>query len=744
MQNQPNNPTEQQVNEDKNSDQKQQQDQNNEQLKQLQNETSDIKQNDIQVVEEDEQDNEPSNQSTYSDKQYFEDEDKTDFSTQANTDQAHEDQYFPKQAYSTRKIPVQKIKKFEQALLEAFVKEFNVQFTTLREAYIHYKQNKLITQNNTKRKNTKLQMKQIAQYCDLDLITCYNLLKNIEKQLEKWDQSIKDNISQKITELLNQEPELTLVQLKQQILLEFKIKEQVSKNYREINLYINGQIQLLKQVKSPEIKTQNRLLNQKIMKQQNKLQKSCGITIQMIKSADETDNSDDDVLISHLTVNRNLQPIQLEFTQAVTQTGMDTPMCNKTYVKNFISFVANKVKQIQVGKSLIHEEIIVPVFDNQQAVLVSSSGKSQNVKINKCAGNNDDDNNQNQAKNQHDKVDSDIDQPSFLNVYSQEPAHNQTSNNEAERNQNQINATDLIFQHPPYFTQIQHEPYVNMNPNNRELHENEQLNKLLLLQIYNITDIDFNNIVDAIKYLLMNGKQISTSEQKFFKRVNGFFENKNRNPKYWQNKYQALCDQVQSSISQEQENINEQNTEEYVQTISQTYINQLTNVEQNQNNQPFEEKHVTNEEGQLIQQIKDYDYYLLEAITNFFKSLNDKEYPSDFNDLKVALTQHQKYSHLRGNINLNFELIKQKSNMPKEKQNSNLFVQAKGRHLSELDTEQRKQIRSRIQQLKNEGYSKQDSKIKIYEEFKVEEQYDLNRKEVDEIINNKFNKSTKQ
>ncbi|CAL5982347.1 Hypothetical_protein [Hexamita inflata] len=722
MQKQPNNPTEKQQNQDSNNDKKEQQDLDN-QVQKQQNETSDTNQNNIQVEEE--QDIESSNQSTYSDKQYFEDEDITDFSTIANTDQAYEDQKQYTQPNSTRKVPVQKIKSFEQALLEAFIKEFNVQFATLREGYIHYKQNKLVTQNNTKRKNTKLQMKLIAQYCDLDLITCYNLLKNLEKQLEKWDQSIKDNISQKIVELSKQEPSLNFTQIKQQILTEFKIKEQVSKNYREINQFINGQIKLPKQVKSPESLTQNGLPRvQNLIKKQNILQRTCNITVQMINNELQAESSDDDVQISNLTITRSMKPIQLEFTQAITQTGMDTPMCNEIYVKNFISFVSNKVKQIQVGKSLIHEEIIVPIFDNQQAVPVGSNGKSC-IKINKCGRNNDySDNNQKQQTN--DQQESDIDPPSYLNIYNGENATNQ--NIETGNQNNNLNFSSL-FDTPPFFTKLQREPYEKLNKEENE-HENNQFQRLILVQINNQTGNDFDNIFEALNFILMQNKPISQNVPKFFKRIKECFEGNKKTQKYWHDKYNELCEQVQSNNLQEEEN----EYEEQVQTISQTNMPNQLNTEQDQN---IEQK----KESNLQQHYIDYDFHLLEAITNFFKNINDKEYPCDFKDLKEALTQHQKYSHLRGNINLNFDAIKQKSHASlQDKQNSNLFVLAKGRHLKKLilGDQQRTQIFNRITQLKKEGFSKQDTKTKIYEEFKIEEQYDLNKKSVDEIINNQF------
>ncbi|CAL5982357.1 GYF_domain [Hexamita inflata] len=173
-----------------------------------------------------------------------------DQTTIANTDQLKDAQDMDKpQLHDTRQVPEQKLKKFEEGLLASFIQQYEKPFKGMKEAFTYYKQYKI--DNDGK---TKLNLPILAKQCDLTSEHCKNLFMNTEaKYLDKWDQKTKDQVSERLTELWNQ-PHVESnkdykVKIKEQVLEEFKIRQQVAKNYREMKSHIHYKMkQLEKQV----------------------------------------------------------------------------------------------------------------------------------------------------------------------------------------------------------------------------------------------------------------------------------------------------------------------------------------------------------------------------------------------------------------------------------------------------------------------------------------------------------------
>ncbi|CAL6029953.1 GYF_domain [Hexamita inflata] len=163
-----------------------------------------------------------------------------DITTIANTDQLKDAQQLDKlQLHDTRQVPEQKLKKFEEGLLASFIQQYGIPFKSMKEAFTYYKQYKI--ENDGK---TKLNLPVLAKQCDLTNEHCKNLFMNTEaKYLDKWDQKTKDQVSERLTELWNQPHAESnkdyKVKIKEQVLEEFKIRQQVAKNYREMKSHIH-------------------------------------------------------------------------------------------------------------------------------------------------------------------------------------------------------------------------------------------------------------------------------------------------------------------------------------------------------------------------------------------------------------------------------------------------------------------------------------------------------------------------
>ncbi|CAL6011898.1 GYF_domain [Hexamita inflata] len=169
-----------------------------------------------------------------------------DITTIANTDQLKDAQDMDKtQLHDTRQVPEQKLKKFEEGLLASFISQYGIPFKGMKDAFTYYKQYKI---NNDGK--TKLNLPILAKQCDLTSEHCKNLFMNTEaKYLDKWDQKTKDQISERLTELWNQ-PHVESskdykVKIKEQVLEEFKIRQQVAKNYREMKSHIHYKMKQL-------------------------------------------------------------------------------------------------------------------------------------------------------------------------------------------------------------------------------------------------------------------------------------------------------------------------------------------------------------------------------------------------------------------------------------------------------------------------------------------------------------------
>ncbi|CAL6030003.1 GYF_domain [Hexamita inflata] len=174
-----------------------------------------------------------------SDEIYVEETSEEETNTIANTDQYFEEQNFGSQMHSTRNVPKSKLIQFEDGLLQAFKQQFNIEFKTIKEAFAHYKQQKLISSSKT-----KLNLKLLAAQCDLTDEICRNLFMNTESvYFDKWDSKTKQGVAEKLTELWKTEQNKT--NAKQKVLAEFKIKEQINKNYREMKNFIHYKLLLL-------------------------------------------------------------------------------------------------------------------------------------------------------------------------------------------------------------------------------------------------------------------------------------------------------------------------------------------------------------------------------------------------------------------------------------------------------------------------------------------------------------------
>ncbi|CAL5982451.1 GYF_domain [Hexamita inflata] len=201
-----------------------------------------------------------------SDEIYDEETSEEETNTIANTDQYFEEQNFGSQMYSTRNVPKSKLKQFEDGLLQAFKQQFNIEFKTIKEAFAHYKQQKLVSSSKT-----KLNLKLLAAQCDLTDEICRNLFMNTESlHFDKWDSKTKQEVAEKLTELWKTEQNKIIV--KQKVLNEFKIKEQINKNYREMKNFIHYKLLLLE--RAQEAKKETKAIDNDTQNVQDQTQKN--------------------------------------------------------------------------------------------------------------------------------------------------------------------------------------------------------------------------------------------------------------------------------------------------------------------------------------------------------------------------------------------------------------------------------------------------------------------------------------
>ncbi|CAL6012010.1 GYF_domain [Hexamita inflata] len=203
-----------------------------------------------------------------SDEIYDEETSEEETNTIANTDQYFEEQNFGSQMHSTRNVPKSKLIQFEDGLLKAFKQQFNIEFKTIKEAFAHYKQQKLVSSSKT-----KLNLKLLAAQCDLTDEICRNLFMNTESlHFDKWDSKTKQEVAEKLTELWKTEQNKIIV--KQKVLNEFKIKEQINKNYREMKNFIHYKLLLLERAQTQEAKKETKSINNDTQNVQDQTQKN--------------------------------------------------------------------------------------------------------------------------------------------------------------------------------------------------------------------------------------------------------------------------------------------------------------------------------------------------------------------------------------------------------------------------------------------------------------------------------------